>query len=86
MCAQNPSPTPKKLSPLLTTQEVAAILRVDVQTVQRLVRARRIPAYTGGGRHWRFTEEDVAQYIRDTTVLAAKPQKTPRVVRKQEDP
>jgi len=56
------------LSPLLTTQEVAAILRVNVQTVQRLVRARRIPVCTGGGRHWRFTEEAIAQYIRDTTV------------------
>ena len=67
------------LSPLLTTQEVAAILRVNVRTVQRMVRERRIPVCIGAGKHWRFAEEDVAKYIRDTTVLASE---RPHVVRK----
>jgi excisionase family DNA binding protein len=71
------------LSPLLTTQEVAAILRVNVRTVQRLVRDRRIPVCFGAGRHWKFTEEDLVRYIRDTTVIATKPPKRLRVVRKQ---
>jgi excisionase family DNA binding protein len=71
------------LSPLLTTQEVTAILRVNVRTVQRLVRDRRIPVCIGAGKHWEFTEEDVARYIRDTTVIATKPPKRLRVVRKQ---
>jgi excisionase family DNA binding protein len=72
------------LSPLLTTQEVAAILRVNVRTVKRLVRDRRLPVCIGAGRHWRFTEEGIAQYIQDMSVLAAKPPKTLRVVRKRE--
>ena len=73
MRAQNLPTTPKKLSPLLTTEDVARILRINVRTVQRLVRARRIPVCVGAGRHWRFAEEDVAQYIRDTTTGARGP-------------
>jgi excisionase family DNA binding protein len=69
------------LSPLLTTQEVAAILRVNVRTVRRLVRNRRLSVCTGAGRYWRFSEEQIAKYIEDTTVLAAKPAKPLRPAR-----
>jgi len=61
------------IKPLLTTEDVASILRINVRTVQRLVRARRLPVCTGAGKHWRFEEDALREYIRDTTVLASRP-------------
>jgi excisionase family DNA binding protein len=68
--AKAPATWPFSLKPLLTTEDVARILRINIRTVQRLVRARRLPVCTGAGKHWRFDEDAIAQYIRDTTVLA----------------
>jgi len=70
------------MSPLLTTQEVAAILRINVRTVQRLVNERRIPVVTGCGKHWKFRLESIDQYVRDSEVLAPKPAKLIRASRK----
>jgi excisionase family DNA binding protein len=63
---------------LLTTEEVAGILRVSARTVQRLVKARRIPVVTGCGKYWKFRPESIDAFIRDTEVLAGKPAKPPR--------
>ena len=68
--AQTPVTPLSSLRPLLTTEDVARVLRISVRTVQRLVRSRRIPVCTGAGKHWRFAEDQIAQYINDTTVLA----------------
>ena len=61
------------MSPLLTTEEVAGILRVSARTVQRLVKARRIPVVTGCGKHWKFRPESIEQFVKDTETLALKP-------------
>jgi len=61
------------MSPLLTTEEVARILRVSARTVQRLVRARRIPVVTGCGKYWKFRPESIEQFVKDTETLALKP-------------
>jgi excisionase family DNA binding protein len=60
---------------LLTTEEVAGILRVSPRTVQRLVRARRIPVVTGCGKHWKFRPESIEQFVKYTEALALKPTK-----------
>lgn len=72
------------LSPLLTSREVAAILRVNVRTVQRLAKYRRIHTISGLGRHLKFRSESVEQFIRDMEALAAKPVKPFRVDMKNE--
>jgi excisionase family DNA binding protein len=61
------------MSPLLTTEEVAGILRVSSRTVQRLVNARRIPVVIGCGKHWKFRPESIEQFVKDTETLALKP-------------
>ena len=64
------------MSPLLTTEEVAGILRVSPRTVQRLVKARRIPVVTGCGKHWKFRPESIEQFVKDTETLALKPMRS----------
>lgn len=48
--AQPPAPVPTVVTPpvLLTTAEVAQLLRVDVETVRRYVKAGELPAYRVG--------------------------------------
>jgi excisionase family DNA binding protein len=48
--------------PLLTTDEVMAILRVDTRTVYRLIRSRNIPAVRVG-RQWRFRRSDLERWL-----------------------
>ena len=69
------------MSPLLTTEEVAGILRVSARTVQCLVKARRIPVVTGCGKHWKFRPESIDTFVRETEVPAAKPVKPLRIRR-----
>jgi excisionase family DNA binding protein len=53
---------------LLTTAEVARILRVTGETVRRLGRAGRLPGFALSDRSgWRFRRRDVDAFIRAAT-------------------
>ncbi|MBA2396641.1 MAG: helix-turn-helix domain-containing protein [Ktedonobacteraceae bacterium] len=47
---------------LLTTEEIAEYLRVDVVTIRRLINRNELPAYRIGGEY-RFTESDLENYL-----------------------
>lgn len=47
---------------MLTPTEVAAMLKVDVETIRRMVRRRQIPAYQIG-RMLRIAEHDVRAFL-----------------------
>jgi excisionase family DNA binding protein len=50
------------LSEILTPQEVAEYLRVDIQTVYRLAKSGKLPAFKAG-KSWRFHRMDVERYV-----------------------
>src|SRR5215469_2543942 len=50
------------MEPLMTSDEVAAFLRVDVVTIRRLVSRGELPAYRVGGE-FRFTRTDLETYL-----------------------
>ncbi|GHO69610.1 hypothetical protein KSC_085020 [Ktedonobacter sp. SOSP1-52] len=50
------------MDPLLTSDELAAILKVDVVTIRRLVNRQEITAYRVGNE-FRFTETELEQYL-----------------------
>lgn len=47
---------------LLTTEEAAEILKVDVESVRRFISSGRITAFKVG-REWRIKEEDLKVFI-----------------------
>ena len=51
------------MEPLLTTEEVAEFLRVDIVTVRRLVNRGELPAYRIGNEY-RFTRVDLEEFIK----------------------
>ena len=57
------------MEPLLTTEEVAEYLRVDVVTVRRLITRGELPAYRIGGEY-RFTAPDVEGFVKSQRVTA----------------
>ena len=58
-------------APLLTTEEVATILRVHRRTVQRLAKYRRLSNVRGLGRHLKFRPEAVQQFMGDMELNSA---------------
>ncbi len=50
------------MEPLMTSDEVAAFLRVDVVTIRRLVSRGELPAYRVGGEY-RFMQDDLKKYL-----------------------
>ena len=48
--------------PLLTLAEAANLLHVSTRTLQRMIRARELPALKVGGQ-WRLRESQLAQWI-----------------------
>jgi excisionase family DNA binding protein len=56
-----------KMKPLLTTEEIAEYLRVEVVTVRRLVTRGELPAYRIGGE-FRFMDEDVERFVKSQLV------------------
>src|SRR5687768_8773633 len=46
----------------LTTEEVLAYLQVNLRTVYRLIKARKIPAVRVG-RQWRFRKRDIDSWL-----------------------
>lgn len=50
------------MEPLMTSDEIAALLRVDVVTIRRLVSRGELPAYRVGSEY-RFTETDLEDYL-----------------------
>ncbi len=59
----------KAMEPLLTTEDVANFLRVDVVTVRRLVLKGELPAYRVGGEY-RFIGNEIEDYVKQQRVLA----------------
>src|SRR5215467_9055315 len=51
------------MEPLLTTEEVAEFLRVDIVTVRRLVNRGELPAYRIGNEY-RFTRGDLEEFVK----------------------
>ncbi|GAC1427966.1 MAG: hypothetical protein NVSMB54_18100 [Ktedonobacteraceae bacterium] len=51
------------MDPLLTTEDVANFLRVDVVTVRRLVLKGELPAYRIGGEY-RFMRNEIEDYVK----------------------
>src|SRR5712691_6826737 len=51
------------MEPLLTTEEVADLLRVEIVTVRRLVNRGELPAYRIGNEY-RFTRVDLEEFIK----------------------
>ena len=51
-----------EMTPLLTSEDVAAYLNVEVITVRRLVKNEKLAAYRVGGEY-RFSHEDVETYL-----------------------
>ena len=49
-------------SEVLTVQEVANYLRIDIRTVYRLAKKGKIPCIKTG-RQWRFNREDIKDLI-----------------------
>lgn len=50
--------------PLLKTDEVAALFRVDAKTVAKWAEDERVPALKlPGGREWRFRESVVRRHL-----------------------
>lgn len=50
-------------SPYLTAKELAALLKINVDTVYDLVARREIPA-TRIGNQWRFDEDEIRLWFR----------------------
>jgi excisionase family DNA binding protein len=50
------------MEPLMTSDEVAALLRVDVVTIRRLVSRGELPAYRVGSEY-RFAQTDLEDYL-----------------------
>ena len=47
---------------LLTTREVAAVLKVSPQTVARMAKTERLPGFRlPGGREWRFRRSEITR-------------------------
>jgi len=57
------------MEPLLTTEEVAGYLRVEVVTVRRLVTRGELTAYRIGGE-FRFMEPDIENFVKSQRVSA----------------
>jgi excisionase family DNA binding protein len=57
------------MEPLLTSDELAAYLRVDVVTIRRLVNRGELTAYRVGGEY-RFMEPDIVEYLQRQRVQA----------------
>lgn len=55
------------MEPLLTSDEVAAYLRVDVVTIRRLVSRGELPAYRVGGEY-RFRRRELEEYLQQQRV------------------
>ncbi|MBO0789718.1 MAG: helix-turn-helix domain-containing protein [Ktedonobacteraceae bacterium] len=57
------------MEPLITSDEVAAFLRVDVVTIRRLVNRKELPAYRIGNEY-RFSREDLDAYLRQQRTVS----------------
>lgn len=57
------------MEPLLTTEDVANFLRVDVVTVRRLVLKGELPAYRVGGEY-RFIRNEIEVYVKRQRVTS----------------
>jgi len=55
---------------LLTLAEAARLLHVSTRTVQRMIRAKELPALKVGGQ-WRLRESQLRQWIENRENLSA---------------
>ena len=57
---------------LMTTEEVAELLRLDAVTVRRLITRGELPAYRIAGEY-RFSQEDLEKFLKSQRVVANPP-------------
>lgn len=50
---------------LLTSEEVASLLRIKVRTVQALARGHQLPGARRVGKQWRFLRSAIMEYLED---------------------
>jgi excisionase family DNA binding protein len=61
---------------VLTPKEAAALLRLNLDTVRRLLREGQLPGCKVGARQWRIRRTDLEEYLRPRrakTTMAAAP-------------
>lgn len=74
----------ESFEPMLTTEDVANYLKVDVVTIRRLINRGEIAAYRIGGEY-RFTQQDVADYLQRQHI-PARGKQAQRTVQLSTDP
>lgn len=57
-----------ELPPLLTTKEVANLLRIEPETVLDRMRRGQLPGAVRPGRHYLFRRDRLLQWIRESNV------------------
>lgn len=60
-------PTPKVSAlstPMLTTREVSAFLKVSVSTVRNLVTEGELPQPLKVGKQWRFSQQELTDWLK----------------------
>lgn len=66
-----PDNTGRKMTTLLTTHQVQALLQVDRTTIYRMVDKGRLPAIRVG-KQWRFEQSEIEAWLREQTVAPAR--------------
>lgn len=65
------------MNPLLTPEEVAEILKISPRTVNELCNRKKLRFIQVDGKHRRFTEEMVQEFIQAQSAPAKQPVKQP---------
>ncbi len=53
-----------KYPDILTAADVMAILSISKNTLYKMIRSHRLPAFRLGDRGWRFRREDLEYYLK----------------------
>jgi excisionase family DNA binding protein len=67
-------PVPPPVPHLWEVHEVAVFLRMNPETVRRLIRARELPAIQVGTRSWRVDPADVKAFVDARRTLTTREQ------------
>lgn len=63
-----------KIEPMLTPEDVAELLQVNVETVRRMIHRKLIP-FSRIGRLYRITSEDMRAFVAGCRIATQKPVK-----------
>lgn len=65
--------SPSHPSDLLTPKEAADLLRLNIETVRRLLRTGQLPGCKVGRRQWRTRRADLDAYLQPARADASEP-------------